>query len=168
MICGAAAARLHQTAARGRDAARRQGAARAVAHAARAAPRAGALEAPARAPSPAQPFDFAVDDTTGRAAARPFISTQVTPLEEEPDVIQQNSRSLPILLEETPPQLPQRSHSAPGTDTTRHYVDSQSPRNGLLAGHALVFAIGSGLNKPQAETLALKVKVHAGRLVKGA
>ena len=75
---------------------------------------------------------------------------------------------LPILLEETPPQLPQRSHSAPGTDTTRHYVDSQSPRNGLLAGHALVFAIGSGLNKPQAETLAAKVKVHAGRLVKGA
>ena len=64
--------------------------------------------------------------------------------------------------------VPQRSHSAPVSDTTRHYVDSQSPRKGLLAGHTLAFAIGSGLNKPQAETLAAKVKVHAGRLVKGA
>ena len=134
-----------------------------------------AREAPEqRAPSPAQPFEIvAVDDTPPEDAPAPppvpALSTQVTPLEEEPDaLVPKQPRSLPILLEETPPQLPQRSHSAPGTDTTRHYVDSQSPRKGLLAGHALAFAIGSGLNKPQAETLALKVKVHAGRLVKGA
>ena len=131
-----------------------------------------AREAPARAPSPAQPFEVVdVDDTPPEEMAPPpvpALSTQVTPLEEEPDVIQQNSRSLPILLEETPPPIVQRAHSAPVSDTTRHYGDSQSPRKGLLAGHALVFAIGSGLNKPQAETLAAKVKVHAGRLVKGA
>ncbi len=140
---------------------------------AREAPARAPSPAPARAPSPAQPFEMiAVDDTPPEDVPKPppvpALSTQVTPLEEEPDVIQQNSRSLPILLEETPPLVPQRSHSAPVSDTTRHYVDSQSPRKGLLAGHALVFAIGSGLNKPQAETLAAKVKVHAGRLVKGA
>ena len=132
-----------------------------------------AREAPARAPSPAQPFEIvAVDDTPPEETVPPpvpALSTQVTPLDEEPDVlVPKQPRSLPILLEETPPLVPQRSHSAPVSDTTRHYVDSQSPRKGLFAGHALVFAIGSGLNKPQAETLAAKVKAHAGRLVKGA
>ncbi len=124
----------------------------------------------AREDAPAQPFEIvAVDDSPPEEPPPvPPLSTQVTPLEEEPDVIQQNSRSLPILLEETPPPIAQRSHSAPVSDTTRHYVDSQSPRKGLLAGHTLAFAIGSGLNKPQAEALALKVKMNAGRLVKGA
>ena len=132
-----------------------------------------AREAPEqRAPSPAQPFEMiAVDDTPPEEVVPPpvpALSTQVTPLDEEPDVlVPKQPRSLPI-LEETPPLVPQRSHSAPPTDTTRRYDDSQSPRKGLFAGHALVFAIGSGLNKPQAETLAAKVKVHAGRLVKGA
>ena len=121
--------------------------------------------------SPAQPFEMiAVDDSPPEEPPPvPALSTQVTPLDEEPDVlVPKQPRSLPILLEETPPLVPQRSHSAPVSDTTRHYVDSQSPRKGLFAGHALVFAIGSGLNKPQAETLAAKVKAHAGRLVKGA
>ena len=106
-------------------------------------------EAPARAPSPAQPFEMiAVDDSPPEETVPPPVpplSTQVTPLDEEPDVlVPKQPRSLPILLEETPPPIVQRSHSAPGTDTTRPYVDSQSPRRGLLAGHALVFAIGNG------------------------
>ena len=85
----------------------------------------------------------------------PALSTQVTPLDEEPDVlVPKQPRSLPILLEETPPLLPQRSHSAPVTDTTRHYDDSQSPRKVYWRATRLAFAIGSGLNKPQAETLA--------------
>lgn len=134
----------------------------------RAAPR-PAKRPRAEPPPPAEAFEvIAIDDTPpaerppaprvdGTPPEVPAPAPEVTPRDEEPDVRRPpKPQSLPLRLEETPPVLVQRSHTAPPSDSTRLYKDSQSPKRGLLAGYTLVFAVGSGLCKPQAEILAGK------------
>ena len=146
----------------------------------RAAPR-PAKRPRAEPPTPAEAFEvIAIDDTPpaerppaprvdGTPPEVPAPAPEVTPRDEESDVRRPpKPQSLPLRLEETPPVLVQRSHTAPPSDSTRLYKDSQSPKRGLLTGYTLVFAVGSGLCKPQAEILAGKVRLAAGRLVKGA